>query len=303
MSNDPIRTPHGPRFVIDLHTHSTASDGSCSPEKLVELAIGVGLSVLALTDHDTLEGIELCRARCAATGLRFIAGVEIEIDGAGALGSRPGAGGEFHLLGLGLSPHREELESALGRLREERHARNVRMVEKLNKDGIPVTMEELNEIAGGSVVSRAHFARLFMHKKIVNSVDVAFSRLIGKGRPYYEPRACLPLAEATRLIHAADGIAVVAHPISLGLKGPALRQFLSSCRDQGVDGLEVWHPNHTLRESARFQGLASGLGLLVTGGSDFHGEHMPHRKLGYSAAGRAIPDALLASLPLHLERP
>ena len=301
MSNDSIRTRRGPCSVIDLHTHSTASDGACSPERLVELALGAGISVLALTDHDTLDGIERGRARSAGTGLRFIAGVEIEIDGARALGSRPGSAGEFHLLGLGLSDRREDLESALGRLREERHARNLRMVEKLNRGGIPVTMEELNGIAGGSVVSRAHFARLFMHKRIVSSMDTAFSRLIGKGQPYYEPRAGLAVAEATRLIHAAGGMAVIAHPISLGLRGPALRQFLGDCRDQGVDGLEAWHPNHPLKECRRFQSLASSLGLLVTGGSDFHGEHMPQRKLGYASAGLAIPDALLDSLPLRLQ--
>ena len=292
--------------MIDLHTHSTASDGSCTPERLIDLALQLGLSALALTDHDTLDGIAAARARCAGSSLSFYAGVEIEIDRDAAaepparLTPRPSqSSGEFHLLGLGLSEHREELEEALGRLRDARHARNVRMVEKLQKDGVPVSMEELTEIAGGKIVSRAHFARLFVRKKIVNSIDAAFSRLIGKGQTYYEPRACLALREAALLIHRAGGIAVVAHPISLGLKGPELRQFLSSCKDQGVDGLEVWHPNHRLAECRQFQRLAKGLGLLVTGGSDFHGEHMPQRKLGRATAGRMIPDELLASLPLH----
>jgi hypothetical protein len=292
--------------MIDLHTHSTASDGSCTPERLIDLALRLGLSALALTDHDTLDGVAAARARCAGSDLSFYAGVEIEIDRDAAV--EPPAGvtprpsessGEFHLLGLGLSEHRQELEEALGRLREARHARNVRMVEKLQKDGIPVSMEELKEIAGGKIVSRAHFARLFVRKKIVNSIDAAFSRLIGKGQSYYEPRACLALGEAALLIHRAGGVAVVAHPVSLGLKGPELRQFLSSCKDQGIDGLEVWHPNHKLAECRQFQRLADGLGLLVTGGSDFHGEHMPQRKLGCAAAGRVIPDELLASLPLQ----
>ncbi|MGA2612877.1 MAG: PHP domain-containing protein [Spirochaetia bacterium] len=286
--------------MIDLHTHSTASDGSCSPERLIELALELGLTALALTDHDTLDGVGAARARSLGTGLRFIAGVEIEIDSDNALATRPEtSGGEFHLLGLGLSDQRLELEDALERLRRARHERNLRMVTKLQRDGIPVSMDELNEIAGGKVVSRAHFARLFVRKKVVSSIDAAFSRLIGKGQTYYEPRTCLTLGEATRLIHEADGIAVIAHPISLGLRGPALRQFLSSCRDQGVDGLEAWHPNHPLKECRRFQRLAASLGFVVTGGSDFHGEHMPQRRLGYAAAGRDIPDALLASLPLH----
>ncbi|MGA2765628.1 MAG: PHP domain-containing protein [Spirochaetia bacterium] len=287
--------------MIDLHTHSTASDGSCSPERLIELALQSGLSALALTDHDTLDGVARARARSTDTSLSFIPGVEIEIDRDTALPTKSAeSSGEFHLLGLGLTNDREELEDALHRLREARHQRNLRMVEKLQRGGIPVTMEELNQIAGGTVVSRAHFARLFVLKKIVSSMDAAFTRLIGRGRQYYEPRACLSLGEATRLIRAAGGISIIAHPISLGLRGPALRQFLSSCRDQGVNGLEAWHPNHPPRECTLFQKLAAGLGLLVTGGSDFHGEHMPQRKLGFAAGGRAIPDAILTSLPLHL---
>jgi predicted metal-dependent phosphoesterase TrpH len=286
--------------MIDLHTHSTASDGSCTPEKLIDLALANGLTALALTDHDTLDGVMAARSRSEGSNLSFFAGVEIEIDRDAALpAQKTGSSGEFHLLGLGLSDQRQALEEALHELRQARHARNLRMVEKLTRDGIPVSMEELNEIAGGKVVSRAHFARLFVRKKVVTSIDAAFSRLIGKGRAYYEPRACLALDEATRLIHEAGGIAVIAHPVSLGLKGPALRQFLSACRDQGVDGLEAWHPNHQLSECRRFERLASGLGLLVTGGSDFHGEHMPQRKLGCAAAGRAIPDELLSLLPLQ----
>jgi len=277
--------------MIDLHTHSTASDGSCTPERLIELAMAAGLTALALTDHDTLDGVSAARSRSTGSGLSFFAGVEIEIE--------RDAEGEFHLLGLGLSDQRADLEEALDGLRQARHERNLRMVEKLTRDGIPVSLEELNEIAGGKVVSRAHFARLFVRKKVVSSIDAAFSRLIGKGQPYYEPRTCLALEKATKLIHAAGGIAVIAHPVSLGLKGPAFRQFLSSCKDQGVDGLEAWHPNQELSECRRFQRMAAGLGLLVTGGSDFHGEHMPQRKLGHAAAGRAIPDELLSLLPLQ----
>jgi 3',5'-nucleoside bisphosphate phosphatase len=286
--------------MIDLHTHSTASDGSCTPERLIELALSLGLTALALTDHDTLDGVNAARARSEGSGLSFFAGVEIEIDRDAMIAARTGTpSGEFHLLGLGLSDQREELEEALERLRRARHDRNVRMVEKLSRSGIPVSMEELQEIAGGKVVSRAHFARLFVRKKVVSSIDAAFSRLIGKGQAYYEPRDCLTLDDATRLIHGAGGIAVIAHPISLGLKGPVLRQFVSSCKDLGIDGLEAWHPNHQLSESRRFQRLAAGLGLLVTGGSDFHGEHMPQRRLGHAAAGRPIPDELLRSLPLQ----
>jgi predicted metal-dependent phosphoesterase TrpH len=275
--------------MVDLHSHSTASDGSCEPERLIELALELHLSALALTDHDTLAGITRAKARAAGTGLRFITGVEIEIER---------ETGEFHLLGLGLEGDRRNLDEALTRVQAARRERNARMVDKLQKGGIPITLAELAEVAGGEIISRAHFARLLVRKKVVSSIDTAFKRLIGKGMPYYEPRACLSLREATGLIGEAGGVAVIAHPISLGLHGPALRTFVTACRDQGVAGLEAWHPNQPVKECRRLERLARGLGMIVTGGSDFHGEHLPQRKLGFTAGGREIPDELLAGLPM-----
>jgi 3',5'-nucleoside bisphosphate phosphatase len=276
--------------VIDLHTHSTASDGSLSPDRLIELALELGLSALALTDHDTLDGLETARARAEGTGLRFIPGVEVEIER---------DAGEFHLLGLALDGDRSILAAGLGHVQEARRTRNHRMVEKLQAGGIPISIEELRHVAGGTIISRAHFAQILARKKIVNSVDAAFRRLIGKGMPYYESRACLDLREATAAIRAAGGIAVIAHPVSLGIRGPALRTFLAACRDQGVDGIEAWHPNHSMKDTHRLERLARELGLVVTGGSDFHGPHIPQRRLGFSTAGREISDSLLEGLFLQ----
>jgi predicted metal-dependent phosphoesterase TrpH len=274
--------------MIDLHTHSTASDGSCTPERLITIALEAGLSALALTDHDTLDGLPRARARAVGTPLRFIAGVEIEIER---------ETGEFHLLGIGLGGDAAALVEALSRVQAARRSRNMRMVEKMQAGGIPVTMQEIAEAAGGDIVSRAHFARVLVKKKIVNSIDAAFKRLIGKGMPYYEPRACLELREATSLIRRAGGIPVIAHPVSLGLQGPALREFVSACRDQGVAGIEAWHPNQSVKEARRLERLARSLGMTVTGGSDFHGEHIPSRRLGFTSGGREIPDAFLDGLP------
>jgi 3',5'-nucleoside bisphosphate phosphatase len=274
--------------MIDLHTHSTASDGACAPERLVELARGVGLAALALTDHDTLDGLDRARTAAEAVGLSFFHGIEIEIES---------ESGEFHLLGLGLDPSAASgLREALIRVQAARMARNVRMAERLRQGGFDVTIEEVTRLAGGPIVSRAHFARLLVQKKAVGSVNTAFKRLIGKGMPYYEPRACLGLSEATTLIRAAGGVAVIAHPISLGLKGPALRTFVAGCRDQGVGGLEAWHPNQPLKECHKLERLAHGLGMAVSGGSDFHGEHIPSRRLGLSSGGRPVPDSLLEPL-------
>jgi 3',5'-nucleoside bisphosphate phosphatase len=274
--------------MIDLHSHSTASDGSCTPERLMDLAAERGLTAIALTDHDTLDGAARARARAESNGLRFIRGVEIEIEK---------DRGEFHLLGLGLSGDVSGLEAALGEIQRSRRTRNERMVEKFRAASIDITLDELAATAGGAIVSRAHFARLLVRKKIVGSIDTAFKRYLGKGMPFYEGRACLPLAEATRLIRSAGGIAVIAHPTSLGLVGVALRTFVVACTDQGVGGIEAWHPTHSVAQCHRLEHLAESLGMAVTGGSDFHGEHIPQRKLGFTAGGREVPDAFLSALP------
>jgi len=279
--------------MIDLHTHSTASDGSCTPERLIEIALGAGLAALALTDHDTLDGLARAQASARGTPLRFIPGVEIEIET---------DIGEFHLLGIGLVGDVGALGEALSRVQAARRGRNIRMVEKMNAGGIAITMQEIRETAGGEIVSRAHFARVLVRKKVVGSIDAAFKRLIGKGMPFYEPRACLGLGEATELIQRSGGIPVIAHPVSLGLQGPALRTFVSACRDQGVAGIEAWHPNHSVKESRRLERLAHSLGMAVTGGSDFHGEHIPSRRLGLSSGGREIPDRFLEAIPLESSR-
>ena len=271
--------------MIDLHTHSTASDGSLTPPALIEKAIGIGLVALALTDHDTLDGVPPARARAEKSALRFIPGVEIEIEC---------DTGEFHLLGLGLAGDTAPLREALSRIQVARRERNRRMVARLQEAGFPITMEEIEQAAGGDIVSRAHFAKVLVRRKLASSIDAVFRRLIGKGMPYYEPRACLPLPEATRLIREAGGHAVIAHPVSLRLRGPALRAFVAACAQQGVSGLEAWHPNHSLTDSRRIERLAGALGMIVTGGSDFHGDHIPGRKLGQSTAGREVPDRLAA---------
>jgi hypothetical protein len=273
--------------VIDLHTHSTASDGSCTPERLIELALSGGLTAIALTDHDTLGGVARARARAEGTSLRFFPGVEIEIES---------DTGEFHLLGIGLRGDVTALVNALSRIQAARRDRNVRMVEKMQAGGIPITLGEVTETAGGDIVSRAHFARVLVRKKVVGSIDTAFKRLIGKGMPYYEPRACLELKEATGLIRGAGGLAVIAHPLSLALRGPVLRTFVSACRDSGVDGIEAWHPNHSVKDARRLERLARSLDMAVTGGSDFHGEHIPSRRLGLTSGGREVPDSCLEAI-------
>jgi predicted metal-dependent phosphoesterase TrpH len=275
--------------MIDLHTHSSMSDGTYTPEALMDLALETGLGALALTDHDTLAGLDRAAARARGTPLVLVPGVELEI----ACDT-----GEFHLLGLGLDGDRGGLEEALATVRRDRHDRNVRMVAHLASSGIPVTLEELAAVSGGGVVSRAHFARLLVQKGVVKRTEDAFSRYIGKGRPFYEPRRTLELKDAVRLVARAGGVAVVAHPLSLGLAGAALRQKLAHARDAGVAGIEAWHPKATVRDCRRLERLAVSIGLAVTAGSDFHGLNLPQRRLGYTAGGLAIDDRYVSVLRL-----
>jgi predicted metal-dependent phosphoesterase TrpH len=275
--------------MIDLHTHSSMSDGTYTPEALVDLALETGLGALALTDHDSLAGLERAAARARGTRLVLVPGVELEI----ACDS-----GEFHLLGLGLDGDRTGLEEVLTRVRRDRNVRNVRMAARLTAGGIPVTLDELAAVSGGGIVSRAHFARLLVQKGVVKRTDDAFARYLGKGRPFYEPRRTLDLSDAVRLVARAGGIAVVAHPLSLGLAGPALRQFLSHARGAGVAAIEAWHPKAAVRDCRRLERLAGSLGLGATAGSDFHGLNVPQRRLGHTAGGLPIDDRFLATLRL-----
>jgi predicted metal-dependent phosphoesterase TrpH len=274
--------------MIDLHTHSTRSDGSLTPSELMDLAADRGLTAIALTDHDTLSGIPEAERRAKERSLRFIPGVEIEIEA---------SQGEFHLLGLGLNGRRESLTLSLEAIRQGRRERNLRIMERLSSAGYEVTMREVEALARGDIVSRAHFARLLVSKGIVSSITKAFSRFLGKGQPFYEPRRCLTLKEAVGLIREAGGISVIAHPLSLDLRGPALRTFLGFCRDMGVSGLEAYHPNNAPKDCRKLECLGRQLGYAITGGSDFHGENIPERRLGYTSGGMEIPDAYLEAMP------
>ncbi len=267
----------------------------------MELAASSGMKACALTDHDTLSGLPAAEVRARELGVVFVPGVEIEIDheGLGAIAAsrgRPPEVGEFHMLGLRLTGDRGALSRALDEVRAHRNERNLRIIEKMRAGGIDVTVEELHELAPGDVVSRAHFARLLLAKGVVSSVAQAFSRYIGRGKPFYEERRSLGLAEAVSLIRGAGGIAVIAHPVSLDLQGTNLRRFVSACREAGVGGMEVYHPNHSEKQARAFLRMAERMGLVPTGGSDFHGRIIPSRVLGHSTAGMEIPDGLLEGL-------
>jgi 3',5'-nucleoside bisphosphate phosphatase len=275
--------------VIDLHSHSTASDGSYAPAALVGLALERGLSALALTDHDSVSGLPEAESAASGSPLRIIRGVEIEVS------FEPG---EFHLLGLRLGDLGGELAEVLSRLAQARVQRNGRILDKMREAGFDASMEELRAVAGEGAAGRPHIAALLVERKAVRTRQEAFDKYLGKGRPFYAPKECLELGEAMRMVKEAGGLAVVAHPLSLFVSWGRLGSLMDEWKELGIDGIEAFHPTAKLGQCKRVEKLARDRGFRVTAGSDFHGAIRPDRKLGRTAGNLVIGDEYLAEIGL-----
>lgn len=261
--------------MIDLHVHSTASDGTFTPEELAEK--GRGFSVMALTDHDNTDGcrrfLDAC-SRLDVKGVR-LPGIELSID--------PGEGyAIFHLLGLGIDPDAPCLTAFLDRIRDGRTARNRRMLEKLASLGAPVAEEEVCRYANGKIVARPHIARVLVEKGFAKDVKDAFARYLAKGAPAYVERYHPPQAEAIDVIHAAHGAAVMAHPRFWSSDKTALKNGFARLKGLGLDGVEAVYQANEPLETPMHLRLAREIGLAVTAGSDFHGANKPTVPFGMS---------------------
>lgn len=253
------------RRYVDLHMHSTASDGSRPPAEVVAAAARAGLAAIALTDHDSVAGMEEARAAGERLGVRVIAGTEL---------SAHDETGEVHLLALHLS-RLSDVEEALAALRDARRRRAHQIVDRLNALGIPITMQEVLEHAGSGAIGRPHVARALIANGWAQDLRDAFDRLLGAGRPAFVDKQHVSIADAVHLAHRAGGIAVLAHP------GPAgTRNRLVELRALGLDGVEVRHPSHNAETIARLGALAERLDLLPSGGSDWHGAMEGPRTIG-----------------------
>lgn len=284
--------------MIDLHSHSNVSDGEFTPARLMREAVRRGLSAIALTDHDTIKGLENARNEALALGIRLIPGIEVEIKWVPPPGiSGLGPGGEFHLLGLGInrpSPAFLEATAELSRYREER---NREILGRMAELGITADYEELKALSGGYSIGRPHFAGLLVNRNIVKTREQAFARYLSPGKPLYVPKKGLEFDRAAELIRESGGIPVLAHPMSLFVAWGRLPDLIGELKNQGLAGLEAWHPGAKARSCRRLEALARSLGLYVTEGSDFHGPTVrPDRKLGYSSAGRKIGEAVLEAI-------
>ena len=293
----PGDAPNAPRAGgVDLHAHTTASDGSLSPTELVQKAAGLGLAALAVTDHDTLGGLAEAQAAAGEVGLELLPGVELSVED---------GGGRFHLLGYGFDPADAVLGEKLETLRAARADRNERMAVKMAELNLPVTMDDVRAEAGeeADVIARPHFAQALIKKGVVRSVQEAFDTYLASGRPLYLPKEVLTPRDAIALLHVAGGVAVMAHPGLIPLSGSALAARVESlAQADGLDGIEAYYSQHGPADTDRFLMLAQRHGLLVTGGSDFHGTPKPHVPLGIVFQGKAAPYALLERLRGRLSR-
>lgn len=270
--------------MIDLHTHTTASDGQYTPEELVYKASEKNISVLAITDHDTISGLEEGAEACRKTGITFVPGIEINIQ-------RPNC--EFHLLGLGLNLNgiSESLNKLLKGLIESRHERNEFIVSKMRSSGIKTTVEEIQAEFPDQVLGRPHFASWLTNHNYVKNRQAAFDKFLARDRPWYVERAGADLDEAVKAIYESGGVPVIAHPLSLYLSWSKIEPVLADFFERGVKGMECFHPGARVTECLRLQEIARKLGFFVTAGSDFHGEKVrSDRRPGHTCGGKIIED-------------
>jgi len=286
------------RKFVDLHTHSTASDGSLSPAEVVRLADRRRLAAVALTDHDTVAGLAEAGAAAAELGkLGFVAGVEFS--------ARP-ISGTLHILGLGIDPEAPSVAGLAERLRRARRQRNPRIVARLRELGLDIDVADVRRAAGAgeddesAVIGRPHIARALVARGLAADPQEAFRRYLARGAPAYVERERPQPAETIAGIRDGGGLAIAAHPVHWNCDNRAqIERVLRSLVRMGLDGVEVYHPDHTPQQTRTYLELARRLGLAVTGGSDFHGAPKPDVQLGrpkvpVAAVGQDLLDDLLA---------
>ena len=263
---------------VDLHLHSNASDGSYPPDRVVAMAEANGVTVMALTDHDTLEGLPEARARAEEAGIRLIPGVELSVTEEGA---------DVHVLAYGFDPADSRLRAAVSDYRDGRRERARKILSRLKGLGIRIPLEDVESIAGGAALGRPHVAEALLQGGFVETFEEAFQRYLGHHAPAYVPKLVVTLERASGIVRDAGGVLVLAHPGTFNRD-----HLIPGLARRGLDGIEVWHSKHDESDIRRYSGFAQLHGLLMTGGSDFHGERTP----GVTVGSVPVPDRVIAPL-------
>lgn len=274
--------------MIDLHCHTTCSDGTDSPWDLVEKARNLGLSAVAVTDHDTFRGHGEARAAGTEFSIEIVPGVEL---------SSMYNGKHIHLLAYYVDTQSQTLCALMDRAVRERIRRNKAMVKRMKEAGYPVSWEELSERnAGNFMLGRPHVAEILMEKGVIASIQEGVEKLMGRGGPFFVERYHIPLLDYVRAVREAHGIPVIAHLYQYRMEPEALRRMIAECVDAGLMGLEGMYSTYTPEQEAEVRALAEEFSLIRTGGSDYHGTRKPKISLGVGMGNLCVPDQILEDL-------
>jgi predicted metal-dependent phosphoesterase TrpH len=286
--NVPILKKNEYMGYVDLHLHTTASDGVMSPSEIVRYANSKGLKAIAITDHDTIEGLDEGLSEGKRIGFEVIPGVEISAEY---------SQGSMHLLGFFIDNHHPFLNERLEYLQKARAERNPKIVEKLIKLGVEITYEEVLKASRGGQVGRPHFAQVLLEKKYVKTFQEAFDRFLKKGAPAYVDKFRFTAKEALYFINEVGGVAVLAHPNTLKMEEYSeLEDFVLQLMADGLKGVEVFYPEHSVLEVAKYRALAQRYGLLMTGGTDYHGIEKNAVEIGVGRGEMKLPYSMVEDL-------
>lgn len=278
--------------IIDLHVHSCRSDGSYTPTELVDYAIEKGLTAFALTDHDTIDGIdealaEACRLAALGRHIEVIPGIEFSTEYNGS---------DIHIVGLDIDYHTPTFTKQLKAFVDSRIVRNIKMCNNLQEAGIDITYEKLKKAYPDAVITRAHYAKYLLAHGYVTSLQEAFTRYVGDHTKYFVPREKVTPMQAVELILSAGGIPVLAHPILYGLGKKALDTLVSTLTDAGLIGIEAIYSTYNQADERQIRELAVKYNLCISGGSDFHGTAKPDIDLAVGRGHLFIPDEVLIKM-------
>jgi predicted metal-dependent phosphoesterase TrpH len=278
---------------IDLHIHSTASDGTLTPSEILALAQNLRLGAIAITDHDTLAGSKDALSFGIPPSIKFLTGVEISAEPPPSFS----CAGSFHILGYAVNAEDPDLNHKLSKLRGSRKNRNPQIIALLSRLGIEIALDEVQNLAGNNQIGRPHIAQLMVEKGYVGSIDAAFDEYLGNGKPAYVDRFRFECEETIKAISSAGGIPVLAHPLLLGVKkDDVFEDLIAVLKEMGLRGIEVFYPEHTKNLTVYYSRLARRYNLLITGGTDFHGDIKPEIKLGIGKGDFFVPYELYEKL-------
>ncbi len=286
--------------IVDLHVHSTESDGTLSPEEIVYAAKEAGLAAIALTDHDTASGIAKAAPAAASCGIELVPGIELSTQY-----TLPTAGGgekEIHMVGLFIDPENEALVNKTKEFRDCRGQRNEKMIAALQREGFAITMENVLAENPDSVITRANIARYLYNHGYIKSIQEAFDKYIGDGCRCYVGRFKITPMEAVSLIRQAGGVAILAHPLLYHMSSASLQKLIDELKEAGLDGIEAIYSTYTTGEEQLVKKIAAQNGLLISGGSDFHGSNKPAIKLGTGRGHLYVPYSVLENIKEYRTR-